>query len=62
MDRRNYTGLFWSINQDELDKLSSLSVISLKAVRNEASKQKNTLVFKLSGPRLDDPIPDPMLP
>jgi hypothetical protein len=59
---RKYTGLFWSINQDELEKLSSLSLISLNAVRDEASKQKNTVAVKLSTPRLDDPIPDPTLP
>jgi hypothetical protein len=59
---RKYTGLFWSINQDELEKLSSLSLISLNALREGASKQKNTVVVKLSAPRLDDPIPDPTLP
>jgi hypothetical protein len=43
-----------------LDKLSSLSLISLNAARDQASKQRNTVFVKLSAPRLDDPIP--MLP
>jgi hypothetical protein len=61
-EARKYTGLFWSINEDELEKLSSLSLISLNALKDEASKRKNTVVVKLSDPRSEDPIPDPKLP
>jgi hypothetical protein len=57
-----YTGLFWSINQDELEKLSSLSLISLNALRVEALKQKSTVEVKLSEPRFEDQIPDPVVP
>jgi hypothetical protein len=57
-----YTGLFWSINLDELENLSSLSLLSLNALRAEALKRKNTAEVKLSEPRVADPIPDPIVP
>jgi hypothetical protein len=57
-----YTGLFWSINRDELEKLSGLRLISLNALRAEAGKQKNFAEVKLSEPRVEDQIPDPKVP
>jgi hypothetical protein len=55
-----YTGLFWPINQDELNKLSSLSMLSMNALRVEAIRQKNSPEeIKLSQPRPEDQVPEP---
>ena len=52
-----YTGLFFPVNQNELEKLSSLSLISLNLLRAEGQKM-NTAVLKLSEPKIGDQIPD----
>ncbi len=57
-----YTGLFWPVNTDELEKLSTLKLISLNELQNEAVKQKTNAELKLSQPRTDDQIPDPPVP
>jgi hypothetical protein len=57
-----YTGLFWSVNGDELETLSSLSLLSLNALQAKAAEQKNTAEVKLSEPRVEDPIPEPRVP
>ena len=54
-----YTGLFWPVNQPQLQKLSSLNLIALDAFRDEAEQQKNAVEIKLSRPRIDDQIPGP---
>jgi len=61
-ESRKYTGLFWPVNQDELEKLSSLSLISLNALQGEAAQEKNIAEIKLSQPRPEDQIPDPRVP
>ena len=41
-----YTGLFWDVNPDQLEKLKSLSLISLKNIRQLAEKQGTTAVLE----------------
>ena len=47
-----YTGLFWPINQAQLDKLKGLGVTSLARLLGQAEKQKTAASLKL-------PVPQP---
>jgi hypothetical protein len=52
-----YTGLFWPVNQPQFEKLTKLSLISLGALRSDATSRKHTAEIKLERPRDDDQIP-----
>ncbi len=57
-----YAGLFWPVNESQVQKLTKLSLISLDALKNEALKQNNTAKIMLNKPKEDDHLPIPMVP
>jgi len=54
-----YTGLFWPVTQDQLEKLGGVSLIALEALRSQAEAEKCTLEIKLPPPRVEDQLPGP---
>ena len=53
-----YTGLFWPVNQAQLQRIASFSLIELSEFRPRSEKQQ-TLEIKLGQPRVEDRVPAP---